>query len=149
MEPYMEAALRQDGGDAETGIGIELGGGVRWSTSRLHAELGGRTLMLHKDEGLREWGLMGAIEYGSPGRLGPSMRVPALGECVRRRSMVRSSTAFHGHGKRGSTRRDGTGVRGIDPEKCWAIHRGNDSGSEWARLPGWIQSTHGSEVVIG
>ncbi len=78
LQPYMEAALRQDGGDAETGVGIELGGGVRWSTSRLRAELGGRTLMLHTDEGMREWGLMGAIEYGSPGGLGPSMRVRPL-----------------------------------------------------------------------
>ncbi len=78
MQPYMEAALRQDGGDAETGMGIELGGGVRWSTSQLRAELGGRTLVLHTDEGLREWGLMGAIEYGTPGGLGPSMRVRPL-----------------------------------------------------------------------
>ncbi len=78
MEPYLETALRQDGGDAETGMGIELGGGVRWSTSQLRAELGGRTLVLHTDEGLREWGLMGAIEYGTPGGLGPSMRVRPL-----------------------------------------------------------------------
>ncbi len=78
MEPYMEAALRQDGGDAETGIGVELGGGVRWSTSQLRAEFGGRTLVLHTDEGLREWGLMGSIEYGSEGGLGPSMRVRPL-----------------------------------------------------------------------
>ncbi len=78
MQPYLETALRQDGGDAETGLGMELGGGVRWSTSQLRAEVGGRTLVLHTDEGLREWGLMGAIEYGSPGGLGPSMRVRPL-----------------------------------------------------------------------
>ncbi len=75
MQPYMEAALRQDGGDAETGMGVELGGGVRWSTSQLRAEFGGRTLVLHTDDGLREWGLMGSVEYGSQGGLGPSMRV--------------------------------------------------------------------------
>ncbi len=78
MQPYLEAALRQDGGDAETGLGIELGGGLRWSTNRLRAELGGRTLVLHTDEGLREWGLMGSVEYGNPGGLGPSMRVRPL-----------------------------------------------------------------------
>ncbi len=78
IQPYIEAALRQDGGDAETGIGIELGGGIRWSTSQLHAELGGRTLLLHMDEGMQEWGLMGTIEYGSPSGLGPSMRVRPL-----------------------------------------------------------------------
>ncbi len=78
MEPYMEAALRQDGGDAETGMGVELGGGIRWSTSRLRVELGGRTLVLHTDEGMREWGLMGAIEYRKPSQLGPSMRVRPL-----------------------------------------------------------------------
>ncbi len=78
MQPYLETALRQDGGDAETGMGMELGGGVRWSTSQLRAEVGGRTLVLHTDEGLREWGLMGSVEYGSPGGLGPSMRVRPL-----------------------------------------------------------------------
>ncbi len=78
MQPYLETTLRQDGGDAETGMGIELGGGVRWSTSQLRAEVGGRTLVLHTDEGLREWGLMGAIEYGNPGGPGPSMQVRPL-----------------------------------------------------------------------
>ncbi len=78
MQPYMEAALRQDGGDAETGMGVELGGGVRWAMNQLRAELGGRALVLHTDEGLREWGLMGSVEYGSPGGLGPSMRVRPL-----------------------------------------------------------------------
>ncbi len=78
METYLETALRQDGGDAETGLGMELGGGMRWSASRLRAEVGGRTLVLHTDEGLREWGLMGSIEYGTPGGLGPSMRVRPL-----------------------------------------------------------------------
>ncbi len=78
MEPYIEAALRQDGGDAETGMGMELGGGVRWLRSRLHAEFRGRTLVLHTDEGVQEWGVMGSIEYGNPGGLGPSMRVQPL-----------------------------------------------------------------------
>ncbi len=78
MEPYLETALRQDGGDAETGLGMELGGGLRWAANQLRAEFGGRTLVLHTDEGLREWGLMGSIEYGTPGGLGPSMRVQPL-----------------------------------------------------------------------
>ncbi len=78
MQPYMEAALRQDGGDAETGMGVELGGGVRWAMNQLRAEFGGRTLVLHTDEGLREWGLTGSVEYGSPDGLGPSMRVRPL-----------------------------------------------------------------------
>ncbi len=78
MQPYMEAALRQDGGAAETGMGVELGGGVRWAMNQLRAEFGGRTLVLHTDEGLREWGLTGSVEYGSPGGLGPSMRVRPL-----------------------------------------------------------------------
>ncbi len=78
MEPYLETALRQDGGDAETGMGMELGGGMRWSASQLRAEVGGRTLVLHTDEGLREWGLMGSVEYGTPGGLGPLMRVRPL-----------------------------------------------------------------------
>ncbi len=78
MEPYLETALRQDGGDAETGLGMELGGGLRWATRQLRAEVGGRTLVLHTDEGLREWELMGSIEYGTPGGLGPSMRVRPL-----------------------------------------------------------------------
>ncbi len=75
LQPYVEAALRHDSGDAETGLGVELGGGLRWSTSRLRAELGGRTLVLHTAEGLREWGLMAGLKYGDPGEMGPTMQV--------------------------------------------------------------------------
>ena len=75
VQPYVEAALRHDSGDAETGLGLELGGGVRWSASRLRLEVGSRTLAVHSAEGMQEWGLMATVAYGDPSGLGPTMQV--------------------------------------------------------------------------
>ena len=30
LRPYVEMGLRRDGGDAETGYGVDVGGGVRY-----------------------------------------------------------------------------------------------------------------------
>ena len=78
VQPYVEAALRHDNGDAETGLGLELGGGVRWSSSRLRLEVGGRTLAVHTSDGMQEWGLMATVAYGDPSGLGATMQVSPM-----------------------------------------------------------------------
>ena len=74
----LETGVRQDGGDAETGRGLELGGGVRFS----HRDLGltidtnARVLLAHEDEDYEEWGLSASIVFDPDGtEQGFSMRV--------------------------------------------------------------------------
>ena len=47
LTPSVEIGVRQDGGDAETGFGVDIGGGIAWSDPKrgLSAELRGRGLL--------------------------------------------------------------------------------------------------------
>ncbi len=67
IRPYAEANVRQDGGDAETGIGLELGGGLRISYPqwKLRSEVRSQGLVLHSADGFREWGVSGSIQVGN------------------------------------------------------------------------------------
>ena len=59
LRPRLEAGLRRDGGDAETGFGLEIGGGVAFSDPArgLAVSLDGRTLALHEDGAFTSRGL--------------------------------------------------------------------------------------------
>ena len=78
LTPSLEVGVRHDGGDAETGAGLELGGGLSWTDPSLGltAEVSGRTLAAHADEGYREWGAGGSLSLdpGAGGR-GLSLRL--------------------------------------------------------------------------
>ena len=83
LTPSFEAGLRHDGGDAETGVGLELGGGLRYAdpASGLTAEAKVRALLAHEDPEYREWGASGSVRLdpGASGR-GLSLRLaPAWG----------------------------------------------------------------------
>ncbi len=54
-----ESALRHDGGDAESGFGVEVGGGVQWTDSRrgLNLQINGRSLITHHDSDIKDRGL--------------------------------------------------------------------------------------------
>ena len=71
LTPSVELGLRYDGGDAETGAGIELGGGLRYADAvrGLTLESRARALLAHEDGGYEEWGLSGSLAL-DPGRLG-------------------------------------------------------------------------------
>ncbi len=82
LHPYVEVAVRRDGGDAETGLGLEVGGGLRLSTpgSRLRAEVRTRGLVTHAQGGFTEWGVAAAVRYGAPQGVGPTAEIrPAWG----------------------------------------------------------------------
>ena len=64
--PSGEVGVRIDGGDAETGTGLELGGGIRYAAGPLTIEGQVRALVAHEESGYEEWGASGAI------RLSPS-----------------------------------------------------------------------------
>ena len=74
LRPYVEANVRQDGGSAETGIGLELGTGVRMVMGRLRAEVRTQGLVVHTANGFTEWGVSGSVQYGD-GVEGWSLRV--------------------------------------------------------------------------
>ena len=72
LTPGLEVGLRHDGGDAETGTGVELGGCLSWAdaASGLSMEARVRTLVAHEDSGYEEWGASGAVRLdpGASGR---------------------------------------------------------------------------------
>ena len=77
LRPSVEVAVRQDGGDAETGFGVDVGGGIAWTDPRrgLSVDLRGRGLVGHDSKGLREAGLSGSLLWeprAGSGR-GPSL----------------------------------------------------------------------------
>ena len=59
--PSAEIGLRHDGGDAETGTGIEIGAGLRYVSGPVTVEAQARTLVAHEDSDYEEWGMSGAI----------------------------------------------------------------------------------------
>ena len=65
LTPSVEIGVRHDGGDAETGFGIDFGGGIAWSDpkSGLSAELRGRGLLAHDARGFRERGFSGSLAW--------------------------------------------------------------------------------------
>ena len=72
LTPILEVGLRHDGGDAETGTGIEMGGGVSYTDPALGLTVEGkaRGLLAHEDTDYREWGASGSvrIDPGAAGR---------------------------------------------------------------------------------
>ncbi len=65
LTPSLEVGVRLDGGDAETGAGLEVGGGFSWSDPArgLSVDLRGRGLLTHEDGGFRERGLSGSLVW--------------------------------------------------------------------------------------
>ena len=71
LRPSLEAGLRHDGGDAETGSGIELGGALRYSGSgRLTMEVRARGLLAHEQRDYEDWGVSASagLAPGAGGR---------------------------------------------------------------------------------
>ncbi len=75
IRPKLEAGLRHDGGDAETGFGLEVGGGLAWQMPSLGLSLDieGRTLLLHEAQGRGDRGFSATMNWdpGPESKLGP------------------------------------------------------------------------------
>ena len=76
LTPSFQVGVRHDGGDAETGGGLEVGGSLRYAAKRLTIEISARGLLTHQESDYEEWGVSGSIRLGSAeqGR-GLSMRL--------------------------------------------------------------------------
>ena len=67
LTPRVEVGLRRDGGDAETGMGVEVGGGVRYARSAFAVEGRVRALAVHQASGYEEWGASGTVRLAPRG----------------------------------------------------------------------------------
>ena len=67
--PSGEVGLRVDGGDAETGAGLELGAVLRYAKGPLSIEGAFRGLVAHEESGYEEWGASGSVRV-TPGESG-------------------------------------------------------------------------------
>ena len=80
LSPTLEAGFRHDGGDAEHGMGFEIGAGLAWSTGRLTLQLSGRGLLAHEDDDYGEWGYGAAVQYrGADDGSGPRLGLSSAG----------------------------------------------------------------------
>ena len=63
LTPSLELGLRHDGGDAETGTGIEVGGGLSYTdpASGITVDARVRGLAAHEDTDYSEWGASGSV----------------------------------------------------------------------------------------
>ena len=70
LSPSLELGLRKDGGDTESGAGVEVGGGIALSgpSSRVSANLSARTLVAHAESGYREWGASAGLRIAPDAR---------------------------------------------------------------------------------
>ena len=72
LTPLLELGIRHDGGDAETGTGIEAGAALRYAGGGVIVEGAVRTLLAHEETGYEEWGASGSIRI-DPGHSGEGL----------------------------------------------------------------------------
>ena len=86
--PSVELGVRRDGGDAERGMGFEMGGAMRYINPSigLTVEITARRLMAHEQSGYSEWGAGGSLQFAPGGaergfsaKLGSSVGTTASG----------------------------------------------------------------------
>ena len=108
LTPRLEVGVRHDGGDAETGFGLDLGGGLRWSDpeSGVTAEVSGRGLLTHEAGGLRDRGRCGLARLGPAPRQRPGVEPHAAPDSGRLGDGRHGRAAEPGHaGGAGGQRR--------------------------------------------
>ena len=88
LRPALAVGGRYDAGAAETGAGLVLGGRLSYALPAwgLTLSAGGEGLLVHEEDGFREWGAGGSLRFdpGAPGRglalkVAPSWGVAASG----------------------------------------------------------------------
>ena len=65
LTPSFELGVRLDGGDAETGLGVDLGGGLAFAAPKqgVALDLKARGLVAHEAPGFREWGASASLTW--------------------------------------------------------------------------------------
>ena len=126
LRPVLELGLRHDGGDAETGTGLEIGAGVSYAdpATGLSVETKARVLASHADSDYGEWGASATV------RLDPGDRGRGLSFSLSPTFGTPSGSADRLWGARGRPGHDaGRRVRGgPGPERRGGLR---DSGGGW------------------
>ena len=73
LAPFGEVNARRDGGAGQTGVGLELAGGLRAAYGMLRLDAQGRLLTLHSATGYRERGAGVTLSVGDQGQEGLSL----------------------------------------------------------------------------
>ena len=65
LTPKFEIGLRYDGGDAQNGLGMDMGAGLLWSTPLpdVSAEIVVRRVLAHEAPGFNDWSVSGLVRY--------------------------------------------------------------------------------------
>ena len=84
FRPSVEAGLRHDGGDVDEGMGVEVGGRLRFTNPGmgLTFEVKARGLITHEEKDVSDWGIGGMIRI-APGKAGRGLALtvqPSVGE---------------------------------------------------------------------
>ena len=61
LTPSFDVGVRHDGGDAQTGTGLEVGAGLRWAGGGITIEGAVRGLVVHEESDYGEWGASGSV----------------------------------------------------------------------------------------
>lgn len=120
LQPQVRVGMRQDGGEVDSGFGMEVGGGVTYlqDNGTLAIHVHGRTLVMHQEEEYEEWGLGGSISI-NPGGGGQGL---SLGVRPSWGSTASSVTRLWAQGAAGLTPGGyGYGSRRIDAEVGYGV----------------------------
>ena len=106
LTPGLEIGLRHDGGDAETGTGLEIGGSLEYRdpASGLGVDVRARSLVAHEDAHYVEWGGSASLSWDADPSSDRGLSL----------SLARSRGAAAGGAERLWSLED---VRGLAPEK--------------------------------
>ena len=101
LTPSFQLGVRHDGGDAEEGMGVEAGSGVRYEVGGLTLEAEARKLLVHEESNYEEWGASAAVRI-DPGQSGRGLNLsisPAWGDSSSGINHLWSAKGAHLFGK--------------------------------------------------
>ena len=157
LTPRLELGIRHDSGDAETGLGVELGGGLTWRDGQGNRlEVNGRGLLTHDDSDSRDWGMTITAEHdlrplshrGFSLRLSHELGGSATGGIERlMKEDLLSAGSTAGHRWELEMAYGMARARGLTGSGYTALSGGAGSGMGW-RVGYRLQSEHTSEFEI-
>ena len=134
LAPKVEAGLRYDGGDAETGAGLEVGGGLAYDMARLTVQVDGRVLLTHRDRDYEEWGYSLSFVY-QPAQDGRGLQYRAGSQWGATQSGVQSLWSLQNAGGLANGARTADGQRytaelgyGFGVRRLWYPYVATESG---------------------
>ena len=136
LRSSFEVAAREDAGDAENGLGVEVAGGLEFSdlAPGLSLDVGVRGLVSHESEDYEEWGVSGGFRYDPrPGSVaGPLVSLshssgPADGGGLRQ-------ALWHDQMSRGQTGSLGSRRDMLSAEFAYGFKAFGTLGVPWARI---------------